>query len=53
VFIGATNFGDPHQFPDFHFTTTSREGPGYASPALDQLVDQGRRARTQEERAPI
>jgi peptide/nickel transport system substrate-binding protein len=53
VFIGATNFGDPHQFLDFHFTTTSRNGPGYASAALDQLVDQGRRARTQQERAPI
>jgi peptide/nickel transport system substrate-binding protein len=53
VFIGATNFGDPHQFLDFHFTTTSRNGPGYASPALDQLVDQGRRSRSQQERAPI
>jgi peptide/nickel transport system substrate-binding protein len=53
VFIGATNFNDPHQFLDFHFTTTSRNGPGYGSPALDQLVDQGRRARTPEERAPI
>ena len=53
VFIGATNFNDPHQFLDFHFTTTSRNGPGYASPTLDQLVDQGRRARTPEERAPI
>jgi len=53
VFVGATNFGDPHQFLDFHFTTTSRNGPGYASPELDKLVDQGRRARSQIERASV
>ena len=35
VCIPATNFADPHLFLDFHFTTTSRNGPGYATPAFD------------------
>jgi peptide/nickel transport system substrate-binding protein len=53
VFIPATNFADPHLFLDFHFTTTSRNGVGYATPAFDELIDKGRRARTPPERAEI
>ena len=53
VFIPATNFADPHLFLDFHFTTTSRNGVGYATPAFDELIDRGRRAKTPAERAEI
>ncbi|HEY3058899.1 MAG TPA: ABC transporter substrate-binding protein [Chloroflexota bacterium] len=53
VFIPATNFADPHLFLDFHFTTTSRNGVGYATPAFDDLIDKGRRAKTPAERAEI
>jgi peptide/nickel transport system substrate-binding protein len=53
VFIPATNFADPHLFLDFHFTTTSRNGVGYATPAFDELIDKGRRAKTPAERAEI
>ncbi len=53
VFIPATNFADPHLFLDFHFTTSSRNGVGYATPAFDELIDKGRRARTPVERADI
>ncbi len=53
VFIPATNFADPHLFLDFHFTTNSRNGVGYATPAFDELIDKGRRARTPAERGEI
>jgi peptide/nickel transport system substrate-binding protein len=53
VYVPGTTFVDPHLFLDFHFTTTSQNAPGYASPALDALVDQGRRASTTQARADI
>jgi len=53
VWIPATNFADPHLFLDFHFTSTSRNGVGYATPAFDALIDQGRRGKTPPERAEI
>jgi peptide/nickel transport system substrate-binding protein len=53
VFIPATNFADPHLFLDFHFTTTSKNGVGYATPEFDDLIDKGRRAATQTDRAVI
>jgi peptide/nickel transport system substrate-binding protein len=53
VYIPATNFADPHLFLDFHYTTNSRNGVGYATPAFDDLIDKGRRARTPAERAEI
>jgi peptide/nickel transport system substrate-binding protein len=53
VFIPATNFADPHLFLDFHFTTNSRNGVGYATPAFDELIDKGRRAPTPPQRAEI
>jgi peptide/nickel transport system substrate-binding protein len=53
VFIPATNFADPHLFLDFHFTTTSRNGVGYATPEFDAQIDKGRRATTQSDRAEI
>jgi peptide/nickel transport system substrate-binding protein len=53
VYVPGTTFVDPHLFLDFHFTTTSQNAPGYASPALDDLVDKGRRASTMQARADI
>lgn len=53
VYIPASNFTDPAQFLDFHYKTNSRNGPGYATPEFDELIERGRRARTQAERAEI
>jgi peptide/nickel transport system substrate-binding protein len=52
-YVPGTTFVDPHLFLDFHFTTASQNAMGYASPALDDLVDKGRRAASQPERAEI
>ena len=41
VWIPATNFVDPHLFLDFHFTSTSRNGVGYATPAFDATDREG------------
>jgi peptide/nickel transport system substrate-binding protein len=51
VYVPGSTFADPHLFLDFHFTTASQNAMGYASPAMDALVDEGRRASTVEARA--
>jgi peptide/nickel transport system substrate-binding protein len=53
VYVPGTTFADPNLFLDFHFSTTSQNAMGYASPALDQLIDKGKRARTPAERAEV
>jgi peptide/nickel transport system substrate-binding protein len=53
VFIPATNFVDPALFLDFHYTTKSQNGPGYANPDFDALIEKGRRAPTLDERKVV
>jgi peptide/nickel transport system substrate-binding protein len=53
VYVPGTTFADPALFLDFHFATASQNAMGYASPALDQMLDKGKRARTPAERAEI